>query len=87
MLLSYLINVYKSFYLVYLLILVRPFCFADYIAKVISKGINPGELVLLNSCFIVGVLLRIAYTLTKSPLSKAFICKSYSFSKLVCKEV
>jgi hypothetical protein len=87
MLLSYLINVYKSFYLVYLLILISSLCFIDYIAKVISKGISLGEPVLLNSCFIVGVLLGVTYTLSKSPLSKALICKSYSFNKLVCKEV
>ena len=87
MLLNYLINVYKSFYLVYLLVLIRPFCFADYIAEVTGRGISPGEPVLLNSCFIVGVLLGVACTLTKSPLSRALICKSYGFGKLVCKEV
>jgi len=87
MLLNYLINVYKSFYLVYLLILICPLCFINYIAKVISKSISPGKPVLLNGYFIVGVLLKVTYTLTKSPLSKAFIYKSYSFNKLVCKKV
>jgi hypothetical protein len=86
-LLSYLINVYKSFYLVYLLILVCPLCFADYIIEVISKSISLREPVVLNSYFIVGVLLRVAYTLAKSPLNRALIYKSYSFNKLVYKEV
>jgi hypothetical protein len=86
-LLGYLINVYKSFYLVYFLILVCPLCFIDYIAEVISKGISPGELVILNGYFIISVLLGVACTLAKSPLSKALIYKSYSFSKLVYKEV
>jgi hypothetical protein len=85
--LSYLIDVYESFYLVYLLIPVRPLCFIDYITEVTSRGISLGEPVLLNGCFIVGVPLGITYTLIKSPLSRALIYKSYGFSKLVCKEV
>ncbi len=73
MLLGYFINVYKSFYLIYLLILICLFCFADRITEVTGRGISPGEPVLLNGYLIVGVPLGIAYTLFKSPLSKTLI--------------
>ncbi len=85
--LNYLINIYKRFYLIYFLILICPLCFADYIAEITGRGISPGEPVLLNGCFIVGVLLGVAYALAKSPFSRALICESNGFSELVCKEV
>lgn len=87
MLLDYLIDVYKSFYLVYLLILVCPLCFTDCIAEVTGRGISLGEPVLLDGCFIVSIPLGVTYTLAESPLGRALICKSNSFSKLVCEEV
>jgi hypothetical protein len=71
--LGYLINVYKSFYLVYFLIPIRLLCFADRITEVIGRGISPGEPVFLNGYLIVGVPLGIAYTLSKSPLSRTLI--------------
>jgi hypothetical protein len=87
MLLNYLINVYKSFYLINPLILVYPLYFINYIIKVTSKGISPREPVLLNGCFIVGVLLRVTCTLAKSLYSKTLVYKRDSFSKLVYKVV
>ena len=85
--LGYLVDVCKSFYLIYLLVPVRPLRFADCIAEVTGRGISPGEPVLLNGCFTVGIPPGVACTLTESPLSRALICKSYGFGKLVCKEV
>jgi hypothetical protein len=85
--LGYLIDVRKSFYLVYLLVLVRPLYFADYITEVTGRGISPGEPVLLNSYFIVGVPPRVTRALAEGPFSRALICKSNGFGKLVCKEV
>jgi len=86
-LLSYLIDIYKSFYLIYLLVLIYPLCFADYIVEVAGRGISPGEPVLLNSCFIIGVLPGVICILAESPLSRTLIYKSDGFSKLVCKVV
>ena len=71
--LGYLVDVCKSFYLIYLLVPVRPLRFADCIAEVTGRGISPGEPVLLDSYSIVSVLLGITCTLFKSPLSRTLI--------------
>jgi hypothetical protein len=85
--LSHLVDVCEGFNLVYLFVLVRSLCFADYIAEVTGRGVSPGEPVLLSGYLVVGIPPGVACTLAESPFSRGLICKGNGFSELVCKEV